>query len=97
VPAAGHDCAGEGGRLPEAFNLLKSAICGQWCSVMTIYATKSTRVDSFNSIPALGVCCYFPLGGFGSLGSDCPQWVDAVGVDSRLDQDCCYSCSFLSS
>jgi hypothetical protein len=65
--------------------------------VMNVYATKGTRVVGFDSIPALGVCFCCPLGGFGSLGSGCPQGVGVVGDDFRLDQDCCYSYSFLSS
>jgi hypothetical protein len=31
-------------------------------SVMTIYATKSTRVDSFNSVPPLAFVVIAPLG-----------------------------------
>jgi hypothetical protein len=66
-------------------------------SVMAEITTKGTREDGFNIISPLAVYYYFPLGGFGSLGSGCPQWVGVVGVDSRPDLGCCYSCSILSS
>jgi hypothetical protein len=66
-------------------------------SVTTELTTKGTREVFFNIISHLAFVIISPLGGFGSLGSGCPQWVGAVGVDSRLDLGCCYSCSVLSS
>jgi hypothetical protein len=86
------------GNTPGVFQPLEISDLWEMVSVMTIYATKSTRVDGFNSVPPLAFVVIAPLGVLVPLDSGCPQWVDAVGVDSRLDQDCCcYSCSFLSS
>jgi hypothetical protein len=61
VPAAGHVAQekGECFQSPSTFEIIDL-----WAmvSVMTIYATKSTRVDSFNSVPPLAFVVIAPLG-----------------------------------
>ena len=43
-------------------------------SVMTIYATKSTRVDGFNSVPPLAFVVIAPLGVLVPLVRIAPRW-----------------------
>jgi hypothetical protein len=83
------------GKAPRVFQPFEISNLGAMVSIMTEISTKGTREDGFNIIPPLTFVFFAPLGGFPWFG--CPQWVDAVGVDSRLDQSCCYSCFVLSS
>ena len=66
-------------------------------SVMTELTTKSTREYGFNIISPLAFVVIAPLGVLVSLILVAPRGFGVVGDGSRLDQDCCYSYSFLSS
>jgi hypothetical protein len=53
---------GGGGKAPRVFQPLEISDLWAMVSVMTIYATKRTRVDIFNSIPPLAFVVIAPLG-----------------------------------
>jgi hypothetical protein len=53
---------GRRGNTPRVFQPLEISDLWAMVSVMTIYATKSTRVDGFNSVPPLAFVVIAPLG-----------------------------------
>ena len=50
------------GKAPRVFQPLEIGDLWAMVSVITIYATKSTRVDGFNSVPPLAFVVIAPLG-----------------------------------
>ena len=50
------------GKAPRVFKPFEISDLGAMVSVMTIYATKSTRVDGFNSVSPLAFVVIAPLG-----------------------------------
>ena len=53
---------GSGGKVPRIFQSFEICDLGAMVSVMAVYATKSTRVIGFNSIPPLASVVIAPLG-----------------------------------
>ena len=75
---------GSGGKVPRIFQSFEICDLGAMVSVMAVYATKSTRVIGFNSIPPLASVVIAPLGVFVPLVLVAPRGLVLWGMIPAL-------------
>ena len=75
-----------GGKIPRVFQPFEICDLGAMVGVMTIHATKSTRVDGFNNIPPLAFIVIAPLGVLVPLVLVAPKGLVLWGMVPALTQ-----------